>query len=128
MIEKGGGLKFLVDVGVGKGIENWLTENSYDTRAVRDINPSMPDREIVHCAQVEDRIILTMDKDFGDLVYHSKMIHAGVLLLRLEDERIEEKIRVVRKILGGHSEQLHWAFSVYQNGRLRIRQKPSVGS
>jgi len=40
-------LRFLVDVGVGKGIEKHLREEGYDTKAVRDIDPRMEDREII---------------------------------------------------------------------------------
>jgi len=32
-------LKFLIDVGVGKGIENYLHAEGYDIKAVRDIDP-----------------------------------------------------------------------------------------
>ena len=40
-------LRFLVDVGVGKGIEQYLREEGYDTKAVRDIDPRMEDEEII---------------------------------------------------------------------------------
>ena len=40
-------LRFLVDVGVGKGIERYLQEEGYDTKAVRDIDPRMEDEEII---------------------------------------------------------------------------------
>jgi len=122
---KSGALKFLIDVGVGKSIEKWLAEKAYDTCAVRHINPSMTDREIVLRAREDNRIIITMDKDFGELIYQSHMTHAGVLLLRLEDESAEEKLRVVRKILAGYSDKIAHAFSVYQNGRLRVRHTSS---
>jgi Uncharacterized protein conserved in bacteria len=78
-------LKFLVDIGVGKKVEEWLSKSGYDIRSVRDINPRMEDREILSMAVSEGRMIITMDKDFGELVYNSGLPHAGVLLLRLED-------------------------------------------
>ena len=40
-------LKFLVDVGVGKKVENYLQERSCDYKTVRDIDPRMSDREII---------------------------------------------------------------------------------
>jgi predicted nuclease of predicted toxin-antitoxin system len=60
------GLRFLVDVGVGKGIEKYLREEGYDTKAVRDIDPRMEDEEIIHTAVSENRLVITMDKDFGE--------------------------------------------------------------
>jgi predicted nuclease of predicted toxin-antitoxin system len=81
-------LKFLVDVGVGKKVEQWLQRGRYDIKAVRDINPKMDDREILGIAVSEGRMVITMDKDFGELVYNSGFQHAGVLLLRLNHETL----------------------------------------
>jgi hypothetical protein len=62
-----------------------------------------------------------MDKDFGELVYRSGQLHSGVLLLRLESARTAEKIRTVTEIITQFGDQLPGHFSVYQDGRLRIR-------
>ena len=61
-------LKFMVDVGVGKKVERWLREVGCDVAAVREINPRAGDREILKLAVEDFRIVLTMDKDFGELV------------------------------------------------------------
>ncbi len=63
-------LKFLVDVGVGKAVELFLKGQGYDTKTVRTIDPQMPDEEIMRLSAKESRMIITMDKDFGELVYH----------------------------------------------------------
>lgn len=63
-------LKFLVDVGVGKKVEEYLLEKRYDTKAVRSLDQRMPDQEIIRLAALEKRIVITMDKDFRELVYH----------------------------------------------------------
>ena len=63
-----------------------------------------------------------MDKDFGELVYHSGMPHAGVILLRLDDADGIEKTKVVSNILKDHSYQLMNSFCVYQNDKFRIRK------
>ena len=115
-------LKFLVDVGVGKKVEGWLVDNGYDVTAVRDFNPGMQDEEILTMAVTESRMIITMDKGFGDLVHCSKLPHAGVLLLRLEDADAVEKTRVVERILNQHADKLANHFCVFQNGRLRIKR------
>jgi hypothetical protein len=62
-----------------------------------------------------------MDKDFGELVYHSGQAHNGVLLLRLADATAAEKARVAEMILRQFGGQLQGHFAVYQDGRLRIR-------
>lgn len=114
--------KFLVDAGVSQLVERYLRECGCDILAVRDINPQMPDEDIIALAYKEKRIIITMDKDFGELVYHSLLPHAGVLLLRLDDANGADKVRIIAKILKEYSHQLSGSFAVYQNDKFRIRK------
>lgn len=116
-------IKFLMDVGVGKKVELWLLDHGYNVKNVRDINPKIPDHEILKIAVTEGRMVVTMDKDFGDLVYNSGQPHAGVLLLRLEDANSDEKIKVVKSILEKYSERIFNNFCVYKDGKLRIKIK-----
>lgn len=82
----------------------------------------MPDKEILERAVSEGRMVITMDKDFGELVYNSGLPHAGVLLLRLESASSNEKVKVVEHIFNNYSEKLLNKFCVYKNGKLRIKK------
>jgi predicted nuclease of predicted toxin-antitoxin system len=113
--------KFIIDVGVGRIIETWLTEQHFMVIGIRSLNAEMADTEIIQLANKEDAIIITMDKDFGDLIFKSKIQHKGVLLLRLEDAVAEEKLAVIQNIFPEHLLSIKNNFAVYQNGRLRIR-------
>jgi predicted nuclease of predicted toxin-antitoxin system len=119
-------LKFLVDVGVGRTVEEFLLEKGYDTKAVRSLDQGMPDQEIIRLATSERRMVITMDKDFGELVYHSGMDHCGILLLRLEDATGVEKRRVISRILAKYSDKMENNFCVYQNNKFRIRKLSRV--
>lgn len=113
-------LKFMVDVGVGKKVEQWLGGQGYDVKTVRSLDPKAEDAEILKMAAAESRMVVTMDKDFGELVYRSGKAHAGVLILRLEDATGDEKVAVVKKILSEHQDKIQGRFCVFQAGRLRI--------
>jgi predicted nuclease of predicted toxin-antitoxin system len=63
-------LKFLVDVGVGRQVEHYLQTQGYDIKTVRAIDKKMLDTDIIRLAVKENRMVITMDKDFGELVYH----------------------------------------------------------
>jgi predicted nuclease of predicted toxin-antitoxin system len=107
---------------LSKKVEEYLQEQGYDAKAVRAIDIRMSDHAIIRLAASEDRMVITMDKDFGELVYHSGLKHCGVLLLRLEGATGSEKLKVVSNILKKHSEQIKNHFCVYQNNRFRIRK------
>ena len=112
--------KFIVDVGVGRIIEAWLTQQNFQVIAIRDLNAGMTDIAIIELDK-EDAIIISMDKDFGELIFKSNLLHKGVLLLRLEDAVAEEKLAVIQNIFPEHLTLVKNNFAVYQNGKLRIR-------
>ena len=113
--------RFIIDVSVGVFVEDYLLKEGVDFVSVRNINPRMKDAEILGIAVQEKRIVLTMDKDFGELVYNCGQNHAGVLLLRLEDENASEKIKTLAYILDNYASQLQDHFCVFSNNRFRIK-------
>ena len=115
-------MKFLVDECVDASVIAWLRNQRYDVVAIIETSLSISDMQVLQKALVENRILVTMDKDFGELVFNSRLPHGGVLLLRLENSNSSEKIEVVRKILERHSYKLLNKFSVFKDGRLRIRK------
>jgi predicted nuclease of predicted toxin-antitoxin system len=113
--------KFIIDVAVGRSVEEWLKSQEFNVVTIGSVNPEMKDFEIIQLANMEDGIIITMDKDFGELVFREKNKHKGILLLRLEDAMSEEKLAAIQNIIPEHLRKLKNNFSVYQNGKLRTR-------
>lgn len=110
-----------MDVSAGQVVADAVRGLGHDVQAVRDVDPRMADIDILAWAVREARLVVTMDKDFGELVYRSGEPHAGVLLLRLEAVRTAERVQIVTDIFTNHAGDLPGHFSVNQNGRLRIR-------
>ena len=102
-------------------MESWLVSRGLDTVAVRDLNPRMTDAAILALAVQEQRLVITMDKDFGEMAFRSRQPHAGVLLLRLGHAPSDEKVLVVQRIFTSYVDALPGSFCVYYKGRLRIR-------
>ena len=113
--------KIVIDIGVGRTIEEWISLQNFEIISIRKINHEMPDSDILKLAIQEKALIITMDKDFGELVYKHFSFHHGVLLLRLEDAVSEEKLSVIQNIFPLRYLQIRNNFCVYQNGKLRIR-------
>ncbi len=115
--------KFLFEVGVGTKAERAVAELGFDVKSFRSIDVRLDDSEILMIARTEHRIVVTMDKDFGELVYRLGEGHVGVLLLRMDDADGETKSRAMKSIVLNHADELSNAFSVYHNGVLRIRSR-----
>ncbi len=114
-------MTLVFDVGVGKQVEELARQLRINVISIRDMDPRMADVDILKLAVAENAVVVTMDKDFGELVYHSGWPHHGVLLLRLDDANGMEKVGVFKSILDNYSERLFGSFSVYKDGNLRIR-------
>jgi predicted nuclease of predicted toxin-antitoxin system len=112
---------FVVDLNVGEAVAEALKLAGHDVVFISDGDPTMRDRDILRLAVHDQRIVITMDHDFGELVYRSGEPHAGILLLRMPDSTASEKVRVVGEIISRFGGQLPRHFSVYRNGRLRVR-------
>ncbi len=82
--------------------------------------PSIDDKSVLATAQSQNALLLTEDKDFGELVFRMKLSHCGILLIRMSDAKI--KIPVVIETLKMHCAELYGKFSVIDNNKLRIKE------
>jgi predicted nuclease of predicted toxin-antitoxin system len=61
-------LKFIADVNIEKLIVDYLKENGYDVKWIPDYNCEILDEDLLKLANLEKRILITNDKDFGCVV------------------------------------------------------------
>lgn len=114
-------VKFIVDESTGKAVVQLLRQLGYDVLAVSESMSQASDADILKRALENSRILITNDEDFGELIYRSGKAHAGVILLRLSDERSANRVRVVRTVLEHHLGRLSGNFVVASEKRLRVR-------
>ncbi len=113
--------KFIVDECTGLSIVHFLREQGYDTISVSESMPQAIDADILQRAITEERIVITNDKDFGDMVFRDRCAHKGVVLLRLSDDLVETRLRVLAAVLAEHVEKLAGHFVVATEENIRIR-------
>lgn len=90
--------------------------------SVYDKARGLDDENILEKANLENYILITNDKDFGELVFRMRKPHKGVILLRLEDERPENKIAVLQRILESYSNKLVNNFIIVTEKTVRIAE------
>lgn len=116
-------MRFLVDECTGPAVALWLRRKNHDVVSVYDEIKGADDKEIIQKACAEDRILITNDKDFGELIFRDKEPHKGVILLRLDDERAANKITVLKRLLEIYPESLAGNFTVVTETIVRIIEK-----
>jgi len=68
-------------------------------------------------------VLLTADKDFGELVYRDRRYTCGIVLIRLSGLTMAEKIEIVANVINEHASELENAFTVISKRNLRIRPR-----
>jgi predicted nuclease of predicted toxin-antitoxin system len=117
-------MKFLVDECVGLSVANWLKEEGYDAISVYDISAGISDDEVLQKAFSENRILITCDKDFGEMIFKKKMQHSGIILLRLENEKPSHKSSILKNLLEHYAQDLFGNFIVVGESVVRIIKQP----
>ncbi len=99
-----------------------LQKEGFDVKWVHQAFQGIDDMTVIEKANEEQRIIITFDKDFGDLVFKSQQkIHFGVILLRLKLTNLEETALFITQVLQSR-EDWHLYFSVIEYDKIRIRE------
>ncbi len=115
-------MRFLVDECTGPAVAQWLREQSHEVFSVFEDARGMTDDAILTKAYSENWILITNDKDFGEMIFREKRLNHGVIFLRLRDERAASKINAIEKLLDGHKDQLSDAFVVVTETQVRFSQ------
>jgi predicted nuclease of predicted toxin-antitoxin system len=113
-------MRFLVDESTGPAVAEWLRQQGYEVFSVYDEARGMDDNGIIRKASTENWVLMTNDKDFGEKVYRERHPHKGVVLLRLDDERADVKIRTIQRLLENYIERLPGQFVVVTENSIRF--------
>jgi len=100
-------------------------ERGHDVAWVRSDAPGSSDRQVIARAQMEDRILITFDKDFGELVFRSGLAaSSGIVLFRIAAPSSAHVARVAAVALESRTD---WAghFAVVEDDRIRMTLLPS---
>ena len=112
--------RFLADESCDHSVVRALVRRGHEVLAVADLCPRANDESVIGLALRENCILLTEDKDFGQLVHASGAQSVGVILLRFPPGARSTIGEVVADLVGRRREELIGRFVVVQPGRVRI--------
>ena len=113
-------MRFIVDECTGPAAAKWLRERGHEIFSVFDEARGADDDQIIRKARDEKWILITNDTDFGAKVYRDRVLHEGVILLRLEDERSPAKIKALDRLITAYGDDLPGNFVVVSEGQVRF--------
>jgi predicted nuclease of predicted toxin-antitoxin system len=91
----------------------------------RDYPPGLADVDVLTIALSEQRILVVADRDFGELIFHHGLAHAGVLFFRLPGAELQTKVEHLNQALQEHADDLAAGeFVVVTPGQIRVAGRP----
>jgi predicted nuclease of predicted toxin-antitoxin system len=112
----------VADENIDRQIVERLRQEGHLIWYVAEMDPGISDQDVLNLANHEHAILLTADKDFGELVYRQRLINPGVILLRLSGLLPTAKAELVLKEIAAHMKEIRGSFVVLSHRTIRIRQ------
>jgi predicted nuclease of predicted toxin-antitoxin system len=114
-------LRWLADECVDAALVAELRHLGHDVIYIAERSAGLADPEVLKQAREDDRLLLTEDKDFGDLVFRSRLSVPGVILLRLSPEDRHLKWGRLKTAIDQFGARLTGRHVVIEKVRLRSR-------
>ncbi len=115
-------MRFLIDENMSPAFAAQLRNEGHDAIAVAETAPRLPDPEVLAWAARENRILVTFDTDFGELIFRRGLPSPpAVVLFRTADMPVPESIRLVADTL---REENAWEGFFWSVEAIGIRQRP----
>ena len=115
-------MKFLLDACASShSMHSTLMRLGHDVISALQLNRSASDEELLEFATEEQRILITEDKDFGELVFVRRLPHPCII--RFVDMPVEEKAAAMLELLEHHEDDLIAdTLIVVTRSRIRVRR------
>jgi predicted nuclease of predicted toxin-antitoxin system len=114
-------MRFLADENVSRLVVEVLRAAGFDVTSVSATSPGASDDVVVANASGEGRILITEDRDFGELVVRQRLGVRGLVLLELDRLSTAAEADLVSAVLSANADRLAGNLVVIEPGRVRVR-------
>ena len=117
-------MNFVADESCAMPVIKALREAGHDVIAIAEVAQGAADDQVLERALKEKRILITEDRDFGELVYARGRSSASVMLVRFHSRARQAKATTVVEAISRLGSRLEDSFTVVEPGRVRINTRP----
>lgn len=116
--------KLLAGENVAAPMVQALRDAGVDILYIAELSPGISDDEVLQLAKDQARLLLTEDKDFGELVFRLKGGLPGVIPIRLPPGPWQSHWHRLKNVIDQHGERLNDSYTVIEEKRVRFRRMP----
>lgn len=114
-------MNFLADENIHADIVAWLRATGHDVLYAAEVLQRRSDDDLLAIARKEQRILITDDKDFGELIFHQRLATSGIVLIRLHCPRIAERLKRLAQAWPAIETRAPGRFIVISDRKIRVR-------
>lgn len=115
-------MRWIADECISARLVKLLREAGHDVAYAAEIAAGVSDRELIDLAHRENRLLLTDDKDFGDLVIRRRWAVPGVILMRVTSEQPQVRWQRLRAAIARFEQSMQGRYVVIEDARFRVRR------
>jgi len=115
-------MQLAADESVDFGLIVNLRSIGFEVLSIAEFSPGIDDMQVMAITVDKNCLLITEDKDFGELVHRLKMEHNGILLIRMNEINREDRLKIIPSMIKEYFSKLKNNFSVLTSNGLRIRK------
>lgn len=114
-------MRLLADECCHADLVQLLRDAGHDVLSIAEAQPSIGDRDVLEMAAATERVLVTDDKDFGELAVMRQQPCRGVVLLRTHSIDPAFEAKRIADLIAAHGPELSGMFCVIEESRFRVR-------
>jgi predicted nuclease of predicted toxin-antitoxin system len=114
-------MKFFADENVARPIIQWLRQVGHDVLSAAEAGPGEDDAVWLRQAEQSERLIVTSDKDFRELIFRDRLNSHGIVWIRMQRLNLRERLARLAAVCSTVEANPHGKFIVITEGRVRVR-------
>lgn len=115
-------MKFVADENLEQQIVDALRAANHDVLFIAETYPSVGDEKVLEIAHQSNAIVITNDKDFGELIFRQRKNNHGVILVRFYGLTNDEKAKLTLDCINNFKNDIEFNYIVITKESVRIRK------
>jgi predicted nuclease of predicted toxin-antitoxin system len=114
-------MRFLADENVSRLVIERLRADGFEVISMSETRSGASDKDVLQAADAEGCILITEDRDFGELIIRQRLGVRGMILLELDRLSNVAEVDAVAEVVSNHADKLVGSLVVIEPGRIRVR-------
>src|ERR1700690_2397252 len=112
-------MRFLADENISNKVVSALRNKGIEIVSIKEFSSGLSDENVLETANTQNRILITFDSDFAELVFKKKLETKGVILLKFVPESSQHTLETIAKVLATQT-KIEGHFLIIKEKRIRV--------